>query len=65
VVPNAEAAKREAADAVATVIREMELNSLSIIVRDEAGHTVGVAEAALRIAVNAPDPGLRTRSENE
>jgi hypothetical protein len=53
--PDAEIAKREAANAVATVVREMELDSLSITVRDEAGHTVGVAEAFLRIAVSPPD----------
>jgi hypothetical protein len=52
--PNADAAKGEAAKVAAQVVREMELDSLSIIVRDEWGDTVGVAEALLRIGVSPP-----------
>jgi hypothetical protein len=39
--PDAQTAKREAANAVATVVQEMELDSLSITVRDKTGNTVG------------------------
>jgi hypothetical protein len=55
--PTAEVAKREAVHAVATVIREMELDSLSITVRDEGGNTVGVASGTLETAVRPPNLG--------
>ena len=46
-----EGAKRDAAEAVIAIIREAEVDRVSIEVRDDAGNTVGVTAASLKTAI--------------